>query len=170
MLATLSTLVTLIGYVVQFIGIRALHWSATVASLGFTLIMSGVRLSIRRGISSQSSCIPIPANNELPWIAMYISHQLLAARARGRLPIEWSQLDVMNYSGPLPSGRFPFPHTFCPHFELVTGGFNCFQDSQSNSGLGIFYPLSLTAGLQKATEMSLYHSHNGSPCRFDERL
>jgi len=43
----------LTGFVCQFVGLRALHWSATVIQLGTTLLMTCIRAWIRRGISNR---------------------------------------------------------------------------------------------------------------------
>jgi hypothetical protein len=42
-------LASMIGFIVQFIGLTAMHWPAQTAQLAVTLIMTGVRAFIRRG-------------------------------------------------------------------------------------------------------------------------
>ena len=60
----------LTGFVCQFVGLRALHWSATVIQLVVTLLMTCIRAWIRRGISNK------PLNFELEpnpnWIALSV--------------------------------------------------------------------------------------------------
>ena len=41
------------GFICQFVGLRALHWSATVIQLSITLLMTCIRAWIRRGISNR---------------------------------------------------------------------------------------------------------------------
>ncbi|KAK3994476.1 hypothetical protein QBC44DRAFT_236238, partial [Cladorrhinum sp. PSN332] len=50
-LATLSTGLAIPGFVIQFVGLRALHWSASVIQLGITFVMTAVRAWVRRGIT-----------------------------------------------------------------------------------------------------------------------
>jgi len=47
----LAIILSFLGFVGQFVGLRALHWSATVIQLGVTCIMTAVRARVRRGIS-----------------------------------------------------------------------------------------------------------------------
>ncbi|UPK99936.1 hypothetical protein LCI18_010871 [Fusarium solani-melongenae] len=51
-LVTISTSLAIVGYIIQFVGLRALHWSATIAQLGITLIMTAIRAWVRRGLAS----------------------------------------------------------------------------------------------------------------------
>ncbi|EFQ90151.1 hypothetical protein PTT_13321 [Pyrenophora teres f. teres 0-1] len=66
-----AVVICLLGFVGQFVGLRALHWSATVVQLGVTLIMTATRAWIRRGISRPPEAIPI-TSTDLDWIALKI--------------------------------------------------------------------------------------------------
>lgn len=55
-LAATATALTIVGFIVQFIGLRALHWSATIVQLGVTLFMTGVRAYVRRGLATSLVC------------------------------------------------------------------------------------------------------------------
>lgn len=44
------------GFVVQFIGLRALHWSATIMQLDATLLTTGIRAFVRRGLATNPIC------------------------------------------------------------------------------------------------------------------
>jgi hypothetical protein len=57
--ALIATAATVAGFIVQFIGLRALHWSATIMQLGVTLLMTGVRAYVRRGLAGN------PVSHEL---------------------------------------------------------------------------------------------------------
>jgi hypothetical protein len=73
MLAAISTFLTIVGFVVQFIGLRALHWSTTIIQLGVTLVMTGVRAWVRRGLASDPVTKPIIDGHEKAWLALYIA-------------------------------------------------------------------------------------------------
>ena len=60
----------LAGFVCQFVGLRALHWSATVIQLGITLLMTCIRVWIRRGISNQPITFQLPDDPDPNWIAL----------------------------------------------------------------------------------------------------
>ncbi|CAE7211465.1 hypothetical protein HRS9139_09262 [Pyrenophora teres f. teres] len=66
-----AVVICLLGFVGQFVGLRALHWSATVVQLGVTLIMTATRAWIRRGISRPPEAIPI-TSTDLDWIALKV--------------------------------------------------------------------------------------------------
>ncbi|KAF1955290.1 hypothetical protein CC80DRAFT_391897, partial [Byssothecium circinans] len=46
--AAIATLVTLAGFMCQFVGLRTMHWSTTLLTLYITIIMTGVRVWARR--------------------------------------------------------------------------------------------------------------------------
>ena len=58
------------GFIVQFLGLGALHWSATFTLLAINLLMTGVRAWIRRGLTKDPNCVPIPEDIELVWLAL----------------------------------------------------------------------------------------------------
>lgn len=60
------------GFVVQLIGLGALHWSATITMLMASLIMTGIRAWTRKGLAKDPVCVPIPEKNELGWLALRI--------------------------------------------------------------------------------------------------
>ncbi|KAF1936251.1 hypothetical protein EJ02DRAFT_438654 [Clathrospora elynae] len=43
MWSLIATILSIAGFICQFVGLRRLHWSATVIQLGVTLIMTGIR-------------------------------------------------------------------------------------------------------------------------------
>ena len=63
-LAATATFAAVVGFIVQFIGLRALHWSATVIQLGVTLIMTGIRAYVRRGLATNPICSPLLDRHE----------------------------------------------------------------------------------------------------------
>lgn len=84
-LVTIGTLTAVIGFIVQFVGLRALHWSATVYQLGVMLIMTIIRSFVRRGLIAETSCYALPDGNELTWLALYIDKSDADRRTNGAL-------------------------------------------------------------------------------------
>lgn len=75
-LAAVSSLLAVVGFIVQFVGLRALHWSATIIQLGITLVMTGVRAWVRRGLASDPTTRATLEGHEVAWLTLYIlSHQ-----------------------------------------------------------------------------------------------
>ncbi|KAG8533606.1 uncharacterized protein KY384_001346 [Bacidia gigantensis] len=68
-----STLAALAGYIVQFVGIGSLHWSATIAVLGCSVFMTVIRAWVRRGLARDPICLPVPTEEkELVWLGLHI--------------------------------------------------------------------------------------------------
>ncbi|KAF1950249.1 hypothetical protein CC80DRAFT_520047 [Byssothecium circinans] len=65
----LGTMVGLCGFIVQFIGLRGMHWSVSVAQLGAVLVMASVRALVRRGLAKPPQCRHLPSGFELEWFA-----------------------------------------------------------------------------------------------------
>ncbi|KAK2740497.1 hypothetical protein FQN55_008840 [Onygenales sp. PD_40] len=64
-----GTIITICGFVVQFIGLRGMHWSASVAQLGGILLMTILRAYVRLGLAKLPKCQPLPSGYELDWLA-----------------------------------------------------------------------------------------------------
>ncbi|KAG0643606.1 hypothetical protein HOY80DRAFT_899530 [Tuber brumale] len=69
-LAIAGSFVSISGFVIQFVGIRALHWSASITQLVVTLAMTAVRTWIRRNISARPRSMILPVDYELDWLAV----------------------------------------------------------------------------------------------------
>ncbi|KAF2497800.1 hypothetical protein BU16DRAFT_325830 [Lophium mytilinum] len=74
--AAISSMMTIAGFICQFVGLRALHWSATIILLGATLVTTWARMSARRGLLLEPLCLPLPEGQEVPWLALFISRHL----------------------------------------------------------------------------------------------
>ncbi|KAF8242056.1 hypothetical protein K440DRAFT_169917 [Wilcoxina mikolae CBS 423.85] len=61
--------VSVMGFILNFMGLRGLHWLATMAQLAATGIMTIVRAVIRRGISSRPHAVKLEEGFELDWLA-----------------------------------------------------------------------------------------------------
>lgn len=70
LLAAVGSVAALSGFILQFIGLGSLHWSATVIMLGISLLMTAIRAWVRRGLARDPSCVSIPPRLELVWLAL----------------------------------------------------------------------------------------------------
>lgn len=70
LLAVVGTVVSLGGYIVQFIGLRGMHWSASVAQLGAIGVMTILRAWVRRGLARLPASQPLVPEHELDWLAI----------------------------------------------------------------------------------------------------
>jgi hypothetical protein len=73
-----GTLATMLGYIIQYIGLLGMHWPTQVAQFAFTLIMTAVRAFIRRAPprpllerppQPPTLCQEIPDKHELDWLS-----------------------------------------------------------------------------------------------------
>lgn len=82
------------GFVLQFVGLSILHWSATVAVLVISLIMTCIRAWTRRGLAKSPLWVAVPENYELPWLVMRsIRNDWLTVFTEGEsLNVMWTPL------------------------------------------------------------------------------
>ncbi|KAK1473027.1 hypothetical protein CCUS01_05634 [Colletotrichum cuscutae] len=66
---TIGMAISLCGYIVQFFGLRGLHWSVSIAQLGAILLMTGVRSWVRRGLANPPKSFRTRSGFELDWFA-----------------------------------------------------------------------------------------------------
>jgi hypothetical protein len=71
-MAAMATLTAVLGFVMQFVGLRALHWSATIYQLGIMLILTIIRSLVRRGLAEDPDFYPLLDGHELAWLTLYI--------------------------------------------------------------------------------------------------
>lgn len=71
-LATAGTMISLCGFILQFTGLRALHWSVSLAQLCGMLTMAGLRAFVRRGLTRMPVVQSLPKGFELDWLATRI--------------------------------------------------------------------------------------------------
>jgi len=57
------------GFICQFVGLRALHWTAAVTQLGVTILMTCIRAWVRRGISNHPTTFKMHKTDP-NWIAL----------------------------------------------------------------------------------------------------
>ncbi|KAJ3538230.1 hypothetical protein NM208_g6000 [Fusarium decemcellulare] len=68
--AVLGTTISLCGFVIQFVGLRGMHWSASVVQLGSVLFMTALRALVRRGLAMPPGSETLAPGFELEWFAM----------------------------------------------------------------------------------------------------
>ncbi|EQB54424.1 hypothetical protein CGLO_05753 [Colletotrichum gloeosporioides Cg-14] len=71
--AAAPTFLALSGYIVQFVGLRTLHWSATILQLAVTVVMTGVRAWARRCLAwnPETSDLTLQGH-EMAWLALLL--------------------------------------------------------------------------------------------------
>ena len=67
-----GTLVSIVGFIIQFVGLRGMHWSATIAQLGATFLMTILRSYLRRGLFDNTLGEEVMNAHELDWLSMDI--------------------------------------------------------------------------------------------------
>lgn len=60
------------GFIVQFIGLRGMNWAAAIAQLVATLLMTAIRLYIRRGMVKEPETAEAVEGYELSCMAWKI--------------------------------------------------------------------------------------------------
>ncbi|KAI5787309.1 hypothetical protein EDC01DRAFT_617754, partial [Geopyxis carbonaria] len=56
------------GFIVQFVGLRGMHWSATIAQLSATLVMTILRALVRSKHTETPCIFELPIDNEINWL------------------------------------------------------------------------------------------------------
>ncbi|KAI1632668.1 hypothetical protein F4809DRAFT_653140 [Biscogniauxia mediterranea] len=69
-LTFVGTAISLIGFIVQFIGLRGLNWSASVVQLGAVILMTCARTWVRRGLAEPPISSRLTSDFELDWLAL----------------------------------------------------------------------------------------------------
>lgn len=69
-ICTLGTMTSVVGFTAQFMGLRSMPWTATIAQLVATGIMTGLRVSVRTaGLTQEPDTYKLPHGYELDWLA-----------------------------------------------------------------------------------------------------
>lgn len=77
-----ATLFTLVGYVIQFVGLRGMPWLASISQLVAILIMACVRAYVRRGLAEPLGSRQLTPQFELDWFALSLSKPCTAPWAK----------------------------------------------------------------------------------------
>ncbi|KPM42985.1 hypothetical protein AK830_g3571 [Neonectria ditissima] len=65
----IGTIISLFGFILQFIGLRGMHWSVSIAQLSAVLTMAGIKAVVRRGLAIPPKAESLTSNFELDWLA-----------------------------------------------------------------------------------------------------
>ncbi|PNP46601.1 hypothetical protein THARTR1_10718 [Trichoderma harzianum] len=65
-----GALISLIGFIGQFIGMRGLNWTASVLQLGITIVVTIIRVIVRRGLGKSPIRTRLKSKSELDWFAL----------------------------------------------------------------------------------------------------
>lgn len=71
-ITTMACFISILGFIIQFIGLRGMHWSATITELIATIVMAGVRAWVRRDLALRPRDQKLSMDHELDWIATRI--------------------------------------------------------------------------------------------------
>ena len=72
-LTVIGTTFGCLAFVLQFIGLRTLHWAASISQLGATLIMMVIRAQLRRSLLREPRCDPLVPGHEMSDSAFVLS-------------------------------------------------------------------------------------------------
>lgn len=100
-MAITGTVVSLVGFGVQFVGLRGLHWSSSIAQLGAIIIMTIARAWVRRGLAQPPISSSVTPDFELDWFALSLTKPATAswrsdkkdeghAKGKKELPNDWA--------------------------------------------------------------------------------
>ncbi|KAF5710354.1 ankyrin repeat [Fusarium mundagurra] len=70
---TTGAFLSICGYVVQFVGLRDMHWSVSIVQLGAVVFMTAARAAIRRGLAVPPRAQSLSQYFELEWLASSIT-------------------------------------------------------------------------------------------------
>ncbi|KAK4122032.1 hypothetical protein N657DRAFT_682498 [Parathielavia appendiculata] len=68
--AVAGTIISICGFIVQFVGLRGMHWSVSIAQLGATVVMTILRAWVRRNLAKNPGSQPLLSGYEIDWLAM----------------------------------------------------------------------------------------------------
>ncbi|QGI68452.1 hypothetical protein CEK27_012423 [Fusarium fujikuroi] len=70
---TLGAFLSISGYIVQFVGLRDMHWSVSIVQLGAVVFMTAARAALRRGLAVPPRAQSLSQDFELEWLASTIA-------------------------------------------------------------------------------------------------
>lgn len=69
-----GTAVSLVGFFLQFIGLRGMNWTASVAQLGAMILMTALRVWVQRGLAQPPASSHLTSDFELDWFAINLGN------------------------------------------------------------------------------------------------
>lgn len=120
-----ATSLGIAGFIIQFMGIRGMHWTVAVAQISLTIGMAAVRAWLRRSLSEAPLSQQLPIGHELDWLATRITHPehqacLWAGNDERVQPSLWRWRKPFGGSSPLPMQHFWGQN--CMNWMIATGG------------------------------------------------
>ncbi|KAH7460498.1 hypothetical protein FOMA001_g19467 [Fusarium oxysporum f. sp. matthiolae] len=80
------------GFIVQFVGLRAMHWTASVTLLGATILMACLRVLVRRNLAKIPKSQRLIAGHELDWLTMVLAGDVKNAPWTGYTKVDEDRL------------------------------------------------------------------------------
>ncbi|KAM5359181.1 hypothetical protein ACJZ2D_014679 [Fusarium nematophilum] len=114
--AASSAIFSVLGYFVQFVGLRGMHWSVSIVQLGTVLAMTALRAWVRRGLAVAPNAQSLSPGFELDWLASTI---------------------VDRNDGPWANGSFERP-SYGKSWHISTGGSPDFEPLDKVVGANLF--------------------------------
>ncbi|RPA81608.1 hypothetical protein BJ508DRAFT_209014, partial [Ascobolus immersus RN42] len=74
-ITTFGAITSIGGFVIQFTGLRSMHYAATLSQLIVTVIMVVIRAWLRRGLSARPLAYKIPQGYEMDWLATRLAFE-----------------------------------------------------------------------------------------------
>ncbi|KAK3297793.1 uncharacterized protein B0H64DRAFT_416721 [Chaetomium fimeti] len=78
-IAVIGAMVSLCGFVAQFVGLRGMHWSSSIAQLIAIAFMVALRAWVRRNLAQLPASHRLLSGHEMDWLAMTIAGDLARA-------------------------------------------------------------------------------------------
>lgn len=81
-----AVILSISGFIIQFMGLRGMHWSVSVAQFISTAVMSVLRAVLRRGLSDCPEHHQLPRDHEIDWLSVRFSEKDGGLRLWDRQP------------------------------------------------------------------------------------
>lgn len=80
--------ISLMGFISQFIGMRGLNWTASIVQLGITIVVTILRVIVRRGLGKAPNRTVLKPKFELDWFVLSFGNLLAAPWINLEKPLE----------------------------------------------------------------------------------
>lgn len=81
-----AAILSISGFIVQFMGLRGMHWSVSVAQFVSTAVMTVLRAVLRRGLSDCPEHHKLPKDHEIDWLSVRFPEKDGGLRLEDRQP------------------------------------------------------------------------------------
>ncbi|PTB38665.1 hypothetical protein M441DRAFT_113246, partial [Trichoderma asperellum CBS 433.97] len=69
-ITVVGSFISLVGFISQFIGMRGLNWTASIVQLGITIVVTVLRVIVRRGLGKTPNRTALKPKFELHWFVL----------------------------------------------------------------------------------------------------